>query len=231
MKKRQLFNKMVAAVLTAAILTGCGGSGTPDQTSSSQASETTAEAGQAEATGSKTITLAMVSAWDTLIPFDTTSSYSEVLADLIFDKLVYLKQDGTYEPRLADSWKMSEDNTVLTLHLNENAKWQDGEPVTAEDVVFTMQLYNSPAAQTVRQNNVSPFAGFLEGEDSLQVKALDEHTVEMTCAAPTNIDFLFFTKLRDIYIYPSHLLGGQSYEKRERRCFLGETNRFRSMYL
>ena len=106
---------------------------------------------------------------------------------------------------------MSDDNKVLTVHLNENAKWQDGEPVTADDVVFTMQVYNSPSAAVVRQNNVSPFAGFKEGDDSLQVKAVDEHTVEMTCAEPTNMDFLFFIKFRDIYILPKHLLGDTPY--------------------
>ena len=37
----------------------------------------------------------------------------------IRDRLVYLKQDGTYEPRLADKWSMSDDNKVLTVHLNE----------------------------------------------------------------------------------------------------------------
>ena len=155
----------------------------------------------------QTITMAMVAAWDNLIPFDTTSSYSDVVLDLIFDKLVYLKQDGTYEPRLAESWKMSADNMVLTIKLNENAKWHDGTPVTAADVVFTAQIYNSPTVAAVRQNNVSPFAGFREGDDSLQVKALDEHTVEFTLTQPTNIDFLFFTKFRDIYIIPEHLLG------------------------
>ena len=42
------------------------------------------------------------------------------------------------------------------------------EPVTADDVVFTMQVYNSPSAAVVRQNNVSPFAGFKEGDDSFR---------------------------------------------------------------
>ena len=74
--------------------------------------------------------------------------------------------------------------------------------VTADDVVFTMQVYNSPSAAVVRQNNVSPFAGFKEGDDSLQVKAVDEHTVEMTCAEPTNMDFLLFYQVQR-YLYPS----------------------------
>lgn len=219
MKKRTLFARAAAAVLTATLLVGCGG-GTSTSSTETSTAATTEEAAETAATeaaettessGTKTITMAMVSAWDTLIPFDTTSSYSDAIADLMFDKLVYLKQDGTYEPRLADSWEMSDDNMELTVHLNENAKWQDGEPVTADDVVFTAQLYNSPEAACVRKNNVSPFAGFGEGEDSLQVEAVDEHTVKFTCAEPTNIDFLFFIKFRDLYILPEHLLGGGSY--------------------
>ena len=218
MKKSNLLKKAVSVLLVASALAGCGSSATQTATTAAPAAsgtETSAAATEAGSTGntaeSGTITMAMVSAWDSIIPFDTTSSYSDVVLDLIYDKLVYLKQDGTYEPRLADKWSMSDDNKVLTVHLNENAKWQDGEPVTADDVVFTMQVYNSPSAAVVRQNNVSPFAGFKEGDDSLQVKAVDEHTVEMTCAEPTNMDFLFFIKFRDIYILPKHLLGDTPY--------------------
>lgn len=214
MKKKTLVKKTLTVALAAAVLAGCsGGSANPTTappTSSAQAGGGTAAAqAEAEATssGTKTITLAMVSAWDTLIPFDTTSSYSDAVADLIYDKLVYLKQDGTYEPRLADSWEMSDDNLVLTVHLNENAKWQDGEPVTARDVAFTSKVYGSPTVASVRQNNVSPFAGFKESDDSLQVEAVDDHTVTFTCAQPTNMDFLFFIKFRDLYILPEHLLG------------------------
>ena len=218
MKKSNLLKKAVSVLLVASALAGCGSSASQTATTAAPAaagtetSEAATEAASSESSAEPgTITMAMVSAWDSIIPFDTTSSYSDAVLDLIYDKLVYLKQDGTYEPRLADKWSMSDDNKVLTVHLNENAKWQDGEPVTADDVVFTMQVYNSPSAAVVRQNNVSPFAGFKEGDDSLQVKAVDEHTVEMTCAEPTNMDFLFFIKFRDIYILPKHLLGDTPY--------------------
>lgn len=176
MKKSNLLKKAVSVLLVASALAGCGSSASQTATTAAPAaagtetSEAATEAASSESSAEPgTITMAMVSAWDSIIPFDTTSSYSDAVLDLIYDKLVYLKQDGTYEPRLADKWSMSDDNKVLTVHLNENAKWQDGEPVTADDVVFTMQVYNSPSAAVVRQNNVSPFAGFKEGDDSLQV--------------------------------------------------------------
>ncbi len=227
---KKIISTTMAAVLMAAALVGCGGGQqgstggtqtTAAQTQAAAGGETTQAAAEAETTqaaasgeaGNKTITLAMVSAWDSVIPFDTTSSYSDVVLDLIYDKLVFLKQDGTYEPRLADTWEMSDDNTELTVHLNENAKWQDGEPVTAEDVVFTCKVYGSPTVAAVRQNNVSPFAGFKESDDSLKVEAVDEHTVKFTCAQPTNMDFLFFIKFRDIYILPSHILGDLPFDQ------------------
>ena len=156
---------------------------------------------------SKTITLAMVSPWDSFIPFETTSSYSDVVLDLMYDKLFYLKADGTYEPRLATSVDVNEDSTVLTFHLREDAKWADGEPVTADDVVFTAHLYTSPSVNALRKNNLEPFEGFGEGDGTLQVEAIDEHTVAFTLREPTNVDYLLFNKFRDFYILPQHLLG------------------------
>ncbi len=168
--------------------------------------------GKGESSG-KVITTAMVSAWDSLIPFDTTSSYSDFVADIIFDKMVYLKADGTYIPRLAESWEMSDDNMVLTFHIDKNAKWHDGEPVTAQDVVFTSLLYSAPSLATARTNQFNEFAGFGEGDDTLQVKAIDDYTVQYTLKKPTNIDFLLFTKFRDVYILPYHLLGQLPYSE------------------
>ena len=163
--------------------------------------------------GEKTITIAMVSAWDSLIPFETTSNYSDAAIDLIYDKLVYLKANGTYEPRLAESVEMSSDNKTLTFHLRKDAKWTDGEPVTANDVVFSAVLYTAPSVNAIRKNNLQPVAGFGEGDHSIQVEAVDEHTVAFHLSEPTNADYLLFNKFRDFYIMPEHLLGNVPLDK------------------
>ena len=100
-------------LLVASALAGCGSSASQTATTAAPAaagtetSEAATEAASSESSAEPgTITMAMVSAWDSIIPFDTTSSYSDAVLDLIYDKLVYLKQDGTYEPRLADKWSM-----------------------------------------------------------------------------------------------------------------------------
>ena len=174
---------------------------------SSEKQQTAAAPAPAPAQQSKTITLAMVSPWDSFIPFETTSSYSDVVLDLMYDKLFYLKADGTYLPRLATSVDVNEDSTVLTFHLREDAKWADGEPVTADDVVFTAQLYTSPSVNALRKNNLEPFAGFGEGDGTLQVEAIDDHTVSFTLREPTNVDYLLFNKFRDFYILPQNQSG------------------------
>lgn len=159
------------------------------------------------ASSTQTITLAMVSVWDTLLPFDTTSAYSDLVSDLIFDKLFYLKADGTYYGRLAESWEISDDNKEFIINLNTNAKWHDGKEVTAQDVVFTSKLYASPTMAAIRAVNLEPVKGYGESDDSLEVEAIDKYRVKFTFSKPTNIDFIIFNKFRDTYILPSHILG------------------------
>lgn len=155
----------------------------------------------------KTLTLAMVSSWDSLIPFETTSSYSDALLDLMYEKMFYLKADGTFTPRLADKYEMNTDSTELTFFLNKSAKWSDGVPVTAADVIFTAQIYTSPTVNAMRKNNLEPFVGFGEGDRSIKVEALDDHTVTFYLKESTNADYLIFNKFRDFYILPEHILG------------------------
>ncbi len=202
-KRSGMWRMLLVMALSIMMISGCSLKNTQEAVKSDGASASTASN---IASGSKTITMAMVSAWDSMVPFDTTSAYSDVILDLIYDKLVYLKADGTYYSRLADTWEMNGDNTELTFHLNKNAKWHDGKPVTAEDVVFTSKLYSAPTLASPRTNNLSPFKGHGESDTSLQVIAVDEHTVKFICKGSTNIDFMMFTKFRDLYILPSHLL-------------------------
>ena len=155
----------------------------------------------------KTITMAMVSAWNNLIPFDNTITHTDAVLDLMYEKLVYLKADGTYKPRLAESFEMNEDNTVLTFKIRKDAKWHDGTPVTAHDVVFTSLLYSAPTIAGARANQFNIFKGFGEGDDTLEVYAVDDYTVKFNCIEPTNMDFMIFTKFRDVYILPKHILG------------------------
>lgn len=161
----------------------------------------------------KTITMAMSSSWENLVTFDSTSVYASQIFDLLYDRLIYTRNDGTYEPMLADSWEMNDDNTVLTFHLKKDATWQDGEPITAKDVEFTCKLIAAPSLAAARAVAFDWIKGYGESDDSLEVNAVDDYTVEFTCAQPTTLEYLMFTKLNGVYILPEHILGGMSYDE------------------
>lgn len=110
----------------------------------------------------------------------------------ISDTLVYKNQNGEYEPRLAESWEVNEDSTELTFHLRQDVKWSDGEPLTSEDVVFTMNMLKEAAGFSVTTSDLG------------EVEAPDEYTVVMKLTQP---DVVFLSNLAtSMYgsIMPAH---------------------------
>lgn len=63
---------------------------------------------------------------------------------LVFLPLATRDEKGEFEPRLAQSWEHSPDYREWTYHLRTDVKWQDGVPVTAHDVKFTLDLLGHP---------------------------------------------------------------------------------------
>ena len=64
---------------------------------------------------------------------------------LVFLPLVEENDTGGVEGRLAQRWSHSQDFRVWTFHLRQGVRWQDGVPVTAHDIAFTLDLYRHPA--------------------------------------------------------------------------------------
>lgn len=207
------------------LLSGCGSSvaeiaATPQETSSetsAEAKDTSSDSagikqeessGNAEE-GEKTVTFGTSTLWETFNYLDTTSTPTDWVIEEFFDRLVVINTDGSFDPRIAKSWDI--DGTDITFHLDENAKWHDGEPVTAEDIVYTFRLQSSPDVQWLRQSNVKYLEGTDDngketGEDSIAVTAVDEHTVKLQLKQPADETRIFSTILRDVFVLPSHLL-------------------------
>lgn len=115
---------------------------------------------------------------------------SNVARDL-YEGLVISDPDGHPIPGVAERWESS-DFKVWTFHLRKDAKWSNGEPVTAQDFVYSWQRLADP-------KTVSPYASYLQyghllniddiiaskkSPDTLGVKALDDHTLEVTLSEP-----------------------------------------------
>ncbi|MEX2314810.1 MAG: ABC transporter substrate-binding protein, partial [Thermomicrobiales bacterium] len=81
----------------------------------------------------------------TLYPIVVQDTASGDFLDSIFESLVTV-DPNTLEPvgLLAESWEQNEDATVFTFFLREGVTWSDGEPFTANDVMFTYEMYMNP---------------------------------------------------------------------------------------
>ncbi|WP_197984838.1 ABC transporter substrate-binding protein [Leptolyngbya sp. Cla-17] len=110
---------------------------------------------------------------------------------------------GEIEPALAESWQVSKDNKRVVFKLRPGLKWSDGQPLTADDVVFTYQdIVANPAIPTDAKESIQ----IGENKAYPQPRKLDDLTVEFTLPEPF-APFLRATAGPDgIAIQPKHIL-------------------------
>ena len=116
----------------------------------------------------------------------------EPLNNLV-EGLVRLDGQHLAAPATAESWQVSDDGKTYTFKLRANARWSNGDPVTAHDFVYGWTHMLAPETASPAAFLAYPIAGakaFNEGKgQDLGIKALDEHTLEITLEAP-NVSFL-----------------------------------------
>jgi oligopeptide transport system substrate-binding protein len=99
--------------------------------------------------------------------------------------------DGTIRGEVAESWDVSEDGLTFTFHLNPNAKFSDGSPITAEDVEFSLVSLldpNGPADALYRSpyRDIAGYQEFTDGkaEGISGIQVIDEKTISITLTKP-----------------------------------------------
>jgi oligopeptide transport system substrate-binding protein len=106
------------------------------------------------------------------------------------------------EPGVAESWDFSDDRRIVTFHLRHNALWSNGDPVTAEDYVWSWRRALDPAMGNLYAYMLFPVknaeaysTGLITDPEEIGVKALDSHTLQVTLTEPTP----YFLQLMDHY--------------------------------
>lgn len=201
-----------AAALTIAVatlLSGCSkGTG-----GSQQGGASSPQAGD----GEKTVTVGIASYWNNLNPLDISNGgdYKHFIEELIFDRMVVIRSDGSLEGRILSDWEVSEDGLRMTGHVNPSAAWQDGEKLTARDIAFTFGLYANPEVTGTSSSTLQFFTGtdesgnMLEGEE-LGVRVVDEQTIQFDFK-DTTADTTFFYSLKGFTVLPEHLLANADF--------------------
>lgn len=100
------------------------------------------------------------------------NDYTEYMAAVnLYDGLTTVDAEGRIVPQLAESWDVSDDNLTYTFHLKKDATFQDGSPVEAKDIVYSMQR--------LLALNEGPSYLFANLVDPDSVKAIDANTVQI----------------------------------------------------
>ncbi len=134
----------------------------------------------------------LVGAPQSITPVTARSWSERTMVGLIFSGLVRLGPDNTLQPDLARTWTVDATGRTWTFHIRDDATWQDGVPVTSDDVVFTVEALKSPDAAGAAS------ASWAE----VTATAVDPKTVEITLDTPVS----GFVAAATQPLLPAHLL-------------------------
>lgn len=128
---------------------------------------------------------------ETIDPTLNTSSGAGSIIDNAFEGLMRLDENEKAIPGVAEKMEVSDDNLVYTFTLRKDAKWSDGEAVTAKD--FEYSWVRALTKETAAEYNYQLFyikngEKFYNGEatrDDLGIEVVDDHTLKVTLESPT----------------------------------------------
>jgi len=133
----------------------------------------------------------------TFNPILITDASSGQLTSDLFESLIQTNPITTLpEPRLAEKWDIAPDNKSITFHLHHDVKWFDGQPVTAHDVIFTLDVIYDPKVP----NSLRPILT-IDGK-RIEAEAPDDYTVVMHLPRP----FAPLLYSIGITVMPAHVL-------------------------
>ncbi|MDR6718109.1 peptide ABC transporter substrate-binding protein [Paenibacillus sp. 2003] len=152
----------------------------------------------------------------TLDPAQAKDSQTNTVLKFLYEGLVRIDADGKEQAGVAKDWTISEDGLKYVFNLNPDAKWSNGDAITAEDFVrsweralkpetaspYAYQLYYIKGAEGYNLSKDETYKGTKVTDFSqVGVKATDEHTLEVTLENPTP----YFLGLTAFYTYyPVH---------------------------
>ncbi len=191
--KKTIFASFSMIFMLSIFLVACGGgTDAPDETGGDQDTADQQPVGDPQYGG--TMVLGTSGEPVILNPLYHTDSASADITDLVFAGLTQTNENLEVEPLIAkDLPEISEDGLEWTYELHEGVLFHDGTELTAEDVVFTFNIF-------IDEDTTSPRAS--DFRTLVSVEALDEYTVKFTLSEP---DAAFATRVT-YGILPKHLL-------------------------
>nr|WP_242461344.1 ABC transporter substrate-binding protein [Weissella confusa] len=147
------------------------------------------------ASKSDTFTYAISGDLESTNPIATSDRWGLTFDNIQYSPLFHVAEDGSYEPVLATSHDVSSDGKTITVNLRHGVKWSDGQPFTADDVVFTYQKL----ADKANGNSDNLYIN----NQPIQIEKVNDNQVkfalpEKSASAVNNI-------MTDTFIIPKHV--------------------------
>ena len=189
---KKLISLFLSTALMCTALTGCGSSGS--ETSEGEAKDT--------------IVYSMNTAPQGIFnPLISNLAMDHYVESVVYASLMTVNDQGELETYLADEYEVSDDQKTITYKINEDAKWHDGEDVTAEDIAFTFTSMASGDYTGGYYGDVQNIKGAQDYHDGKSseiegIKVVDEDTIEIEFEkvyAPA------VTNLGTVQILPEHV--------------------------
>lgn len=201
------------------VLSACGNGDVPDLEDDTGAAddpdtEETAEGDlpEVEEGDTSTLMIGLTNAPDSFNPFYRPGVAGTWIQRFFYDSLLVMPTAEDFEPGLATF--ETDDNQVFTVTIDPDANWTDGEPVTANDVAFTLNTIADPEVETTLGTSTAMIQGTDssgvrdEGSDEISgVEVVDDKTLTITTEEPVDLalisEFLGF----NVLIAPEHIFG------------------------
>ncbi|MBI2566794.1 MAG: ABC transporter substrate-binding protein [Candidatus Schekmanbacteria bacterium] len=134
---------------------------------------------------------------------DRDANTRDIYAEAMFNTLITIhKSTLEYVPELANKWEEIDGGKELIFHIDPDARWSDGQPVVANDVVATFNLMMHPKVAEV------VLSGEFKNRFPTPPVAIDERTVKFVAAKPSWRNLVL---IDDLFILPAHKIDPETY--------------------
>lgn len=222
MKMKKFLSLGMVCVMALA-LTACGGStsDTSKETTANTPAESVAdnqnegeagEPGASSESGEKTINIGITSDPQVINPLNDNNGTAFELSKIMFLPLMSINDQLEFEPALAEGIT-TEDNITYYITLRQGVNWTDGEPLTADDVVFTLNTITNPEVGSTVASYLSSIVGtedtgwMPEGTTELEgVEKISDYEIAITCKTAITMDSFLSNIANRLRTVPEHIL-------------------------
>ncbi|MNO70943.1 Oligopeptide-binding protein OppA precursor [compost metagenome] len=208
-KSKSLLLLLTLVLAVGTLLSACGSNNNKNSASNGgNNTSNSANSGEEKLAADQTLKINMSAEPPTFDPAQAQDSQANTVLKTMYEGLARMNDNGDPEPAAAEKWDV--DGTKYTFHLRKDAKWSNGDPVTAKDFAFAWervlspktdpappyayQLYYIKNAQEYNEGKITDFS-------QVGVKVVDDYTLEVELVSPAP----YFLGLTSFYTYyPVH---------------------------